>query len=111
MNDAITYSGATYIGSRSAKHSESSAFAHLQDMKSIRSLPEFTSSFQIDRLEEKKIILVTVDSDPDENPRYEKTINYSIVYFFEHDLDAFFGNKCLRPKCIQSRRMIKLSKA
>ena len=27
-NDAVTYSGATYIGIRSAKHSASSAFAH-----------------------------------------------------------------------------------
>ena len=45
-NDVVTYSGATYIGIRSAKHSESSAYAHLQDMNRVRSLPEFSSSFQ-----------------------------------------------------------------
>ena len=31
-NDVVTYSGTTYIGIRSAKHSESSAFAHFEDM-------------------------------------------------------------------------------
>ena len=45
-NDAVTYSGATYIGIRSAKHSESSVNAHLQDMNRVRSLQEFSSSFQ-----------------------------------------------------------------
>ena len=92
-NDTVTYSGATYIGIRSAKHSGSSAYAHLQDMNRVRSLPEFTSSFQTDKQEEKKVMIVTVD----ENPRYEKTKNCSIKYFVEHDLDAFFfGNKCSR---------------
>jgi len=37
MTDAVTYSGATYICIRSAKHSGSSAFAHLQDMTSTHS--------------------------------------------------------------------------
>ena len=43
--DAVTYSGATYIGIRSAKYSASSAFAHFQDMIRVRSLPEFARSF------------------------------------------------------------------
>ena len=89
-NDAVTYSGATYIGIRSAKHSASSEFAHFQDMMRVRSLPEFATSFQTDRHEEKKVMIVTADGGPDENPRYEKTINYSIKYFVENGLDAFF---------------------
>ena len=44
-NDAVNYSGATYIGTRSAKHSASSAFAHFQDMMRVGSLPEFATSF------------------------------------------------------------------
>ena len=93
-NDAVTYSGATYIGIRSAKHSASSAFAHFQDMVRVRSLPDFAMSSQTDRHEEKKIIFVTIDGGPDENPRYEKTINCSIKYFVENGLDAIFiGNK------------------
>ena len=53
-NDTTTYSGATQIGIRSAKHSTSPAFAHFQDMMRVRSLPEFATSFQTDRHEEKK---------------------------------------------------------
>ena len=79
-NDAATYSGATYIDIRSAKHLASSAFAHFQDMMRVSSLPEFATRFQTDRHEEKKVVIVTVDGDPDENPRYEKTMNCSIKY-------------------------------
>ena len=35
-NDTVTYSCATYIGIRGAKHSASSAFAHFQDMMRVR---------------------------------------------------------------------------
>ena len=38
---AVTYSGPTYVGIRSAKHSTSSAYHHLCDMKRIRGLDEF----------------------------------------------------------------------
>ena len=112
-NDAVTYSGATYIGIRSAKHSASSAFAHFQDMVRVRSLPDFAMSSQTDRHEEKKIIFVTIDGGPDENPRYEKTINCSIKYFVENGLDAFFlaTNASVRSSFNHvQRRMVKLSK-
>ena len=89
-NDAVTYSGATYIGIRSAKHSGSSAFSHLQDMRRIRSPPEFRSSFQNDRQQEKKVMIISVDGGPDENPRYESTIKSALGYFIESDLDALF---------------------
>ena len=67
-NDGVTYSGPTYITIRSAKHSGSSAFHHLQDMNRARSLPEFTESFQNQQSKEKKVMIVTVDGGPDENP-------------------------------------------
>ena len=89
-NHAVTYSGATYIGIRGAKHSPSSAFAHFQDMMRVRSLPEFTKSYQTDTHEEKKVMIITVDGGPDENPRYEKAIKWSVNYFLENSLDAFF---------------------
>ena len=87
VNDAATYSGATYISIRSAKHS---AFAHFQDMMRVCSLPEFAARYQTDRHEEKKIIIATADGGPDENPSYEKTINCSTKYFIGNSLDAFF---------------------
>ena len=85
-NDAVTYSCATYIGIRSAKHSASSAFAHFQNMVRVCSLPEFAINFQTDRHKEKKVMIVTVDGGPDENLRYEKTINFWIKYFLENGL-------------------------
>ena len=112
-NDSVTYSGATYVDTRSAKHSASSAFAHFQDMMRVQSLPEFATSFQTDRHEEKKVMIVTVDGGPDENPRYEKTINCSIKYFVKNGLDAFFlatnapGRSAFNRV---ERRMVKLSK-
>ena len=74
-NDAITYSGATYIGVRSAKHLASPAFSHFQGMMRVCSLPEFATSFQTDKHEKKKVMNVIADRDPDENPRHEKIIN------------------------------------
>ena len=68
-NDAVSYSGPTYIAIRSTKHSGSSVFQHLRDMNRVRSLPEFTDSFQDKSFKEKKVITVTVDRDPDKNPR------------------------------------------
>ena len=87
-NNAVNYSGATYIGIRSAKHSAS--FAYFQDMMRVYSLPEFSTGFQTDRYEEKKEMIVIVDRGPDENPRYLKAIICSITYVVENGLDAFF---------------------
>ena len=58
-------------------------------MKMIRSLPEFAESFNFDETE-KKVMIVTVDGGPDENPRYQKTIASAIEYFEEYQLDALF---------------------
>ena len=88
-SNAVTYSGPTYVAIRSAKHTGSSAYSHLQDMKRIRSLPEFAESFKFDETE-KKVMIVTVDGGPDENPRYQKTIASAIEYFEEYQLDALF---------------------
>ena len=64
-NDAVSYSGPTYI----AKQLGSSAFHHLCDMNKVRCLPEFTDSFQDKSSKEIKLMIVTVDGDLDENPR------------------------------------------
>ena len=82
-------------------------------MMRVRSLPEFATSFQTDRHEEEKVMIVTVDGCPDENLRYEKTINCLIKYFVENGLDAFFLATNVRGRSAFSRverRMVKLSK-
>ena len=38
----------------------------------------------------KPILIITVDGGPDENPRYEKTINCAIDLFRSYNLDALF---------------------
>ena len=63
-----------YCGIGSAKHSGSSAYHHLQDMKRIRSLDIFNKNFSNDAGESKPVMIVTVDGGPDKNPRYTKTI-------------------------------------
>ena len=42
-------------------------------MKMIRSLPKFAEISNFDETK-KKVMIVTVDGGPDENPRYQKTI-------------------------------------
>lgn len=67
-NDGVTYSGFTYIAIRSAKHSGSSAFHHLHDINRKKSLPKFTKSFKNRQSKEKKLMIVTIDGGPCENP-------------------------------------------
>ena len=55
-------------------------------MMRVCTLPEFATRFQTNKHEEKKVVFVTVDGGPDENPRYEKTINCSTKYFIENGL-------------------------
>ena len=100
---------------RSGKHSSSTAYHHLQDMKRIRRLPEFESSFFIDGVvgQSKPMMIITVDGGPDENPRYEKTIISAVDYFCTYDLDALFictnapGRSAFNRA---ERRMVKFSK-
>ena len=38
----------------------------------------------------KPVFIFTVDGGPDENPRYQKTIEVGIHHFLQNDLDALF---------------------
>ena len=87
--NAATYSGPTYCAIRSDKHTDSSAYHHLQDMKRIQSLHIFDGSFK-NNSEGKPVMIVTVDGGSDENLRYTKTIECAIEYFLSQDLDSFF---------------------
>ena len=78
--DAVTNSGPTYCSIRSGNHSGSSAYHHLQNMRHIWLLDIFDGSFK-NNDEAKPFMIVTVDVDPDENPRYTKTIECSMITF------------------------------
>ena len=63
--EGVSYSGVTYIGLRSSKHNNSSAFTHQEDLLRMRSLmPEVFAN--------KSILIKSVDGGPDENPRFQK---------------------------------------
>ena len=59
-------------------------------MNRAQSLPEFTEIFQNGKSQDKKLMIVTVDGGPNENPRYSNNICCAIEYFFKNDLDAYF---------------------
>ena len=110
--DAGTYSGQTYCAIRRAKHSGSSAYHHLQDIKRIRSLDIFDGSLK-NNSEAKPVMIVTVDGGPDKNPRYTKTIKCAIDYFLSQNLAPFFlaTNAPARNAFNWvERRMVKVSK-
>ena len=90
FNDVVSYSGPSYIVIKSAKRCGSSAFHHLRGMKKVRTLPEFSISFQNQLAKGKMVMIITVDRGPDEIPRYSRTIRYAIEYFAEHDFDVLF---------------------
>ena len=66
--EAITYSGPAYVAVRSAKLSQSSAVHHLQDMKHIHSLDDFSGSLK-NKGNDMPLMIVTVDVGPDKSPR------------------------------------------
>ena len=86
----VGYSGPTYIAIRSAKHSQSTAYAHLEDIKTLSNIPEFKDIMLTSDLLHKPVRIITCDGGPDENPRYPKTIECAIDQFVEHNLDALF---------------------
>lgn len=88
--NAVTYSGPTYVAIRSAKHCQSSAYGHNRDMKELFSLKEFDSIMQTDDGSPKPVRMITCDGGPDENPRYWKTIESAIDIFIVDNLDVLF---------------------
>ncbi|XP_032779890.2 uncharacterized protein LOC116918320 [Daphnia magna] len=89
--ESVGFSGPTYIGIRSGKHSSSTALSHAVDFESLINLPEFESFAKVgvDKLL-KPVLVFSVDGGPDENPRYQKVIDVSIHHFLRHNLDAIF---------------------
>ena len=99
---AVSYSGPTYIGIRSGKHSSSTALTHAIDFQRI--LECFSELANVvDKSNKsgenkdaelfkqiKPIIMMTVDGGPDENPLYEKVINFEIKHFLDYNLDGIY---------------------
>lgn len=87
---AVGYSGPIYIAIRSVKHSSSTAYAHGLDFERVLQLPEFDELSKKHDGVVKPVLIFTVDGGPDENPRYQKTIEVGVHHFLQNDLDALF---------------------
>ena len=67
----------TYVAIISAKHYQSSAFHHLQDMNRIHSLNEFSRSFK-NESNDKPVTIVTVGGGPDKHLWHKNTMECAI---------------------------------
>lgn len=66
--EAVSYSGPTYIAIRNGKCDTSTAESHCLDIQRLSELPTFRDICKIgDSM--KPVWIITVDGDPDENPR------------------------------------------
>ena len=79
--DAVTYSGPMYCAIRSAKHSGSSAYHHLQDMKRIRLLDIFDGSFK-NNSEAKPVMFVRSTEVRIKIPDIQKQLNAQLITFY-----------------------------
>ena len=59
-------------------------------MKTLSTIPEFEDIMLTSDQLYKPVRIITCDGGPDENPRYQKTIECAIDQFIECDLDALF---------------------
>ena len=83
----VGYSGETYIGIRSQKHNNSSAFSHHQDLQRVAEL--FPEALKDDDGETLPILIIGTDGGQDENLRFGKNINIGSNLMKEWNLDHF----------------------
>lgn len=91
-SQAISYEGPTRLAIRSGKHFSSTASTHSEDFKKILNLEEFFNYFRSPSDADiiKLVVVITSNSSPNENPRYEQVISEAIDHFLKFDLDAIF---------------------
>ena len=77
---AVGFSGPTYIGVRSGKHSSSTALAHGRDFNRLLNLEEFRDLAYNNGFI-KPVVIMSVDGGPDENPRYQKVFSNPFYIF------------------------------
>lgn len=77
---AVTYSEPTFITIINGKRSSSTALSHAKDFNDLINCSDF-NDFNV---------IITTDGGPNENCRYEKTINCAISHFKKFNMDALF---------------------
>lgn len=114
LHSAVTASGPTFIGIRSAKHDSSVAATHASDLRHLYAdVDQFRNLLHHPDGTTKPILIILVDGGPDENPRYKETIKFACDNFVKLQLDALFistnapGRSAYNPV---ERRMAPLSR-
>lgn len=134
LDNAVSYSGPTYVAIRSGKHDSSTAPRHADDIYRLLQLSEFEEMCYVaeesmhqgnepvpedhepvprPKKQIKPIMIILVDGGPDEGPRYPKTLKYAAMNFKRLNLDALFvathapGQSASNPV---ERRMAPLSR-
>ncbi|EFX67013.1 hypothetical protein DAPPUDRAFT_115824 [Daphnia pulex] len=75
---------------RSGKQSSSTAYAHGLGFERVLQLPEFDELSKKRKGVVKPVLIFTVDGGPNENPRYQKTIEVDVHHHLQNDLNALF---------------------
>ncbi|KAF6018422.1 hypothetical protein EB796_023278 [Bugula neritina] len=112
QENAVTYSGPTYITIRSGKHDTNSAYSHGLDFNQMIELDEMKNAVKTVDGIVKPVLIFSTDGGPDENPHYPKVLKVAAHHFKNHNLDAVFcvtnapGRSAFNPV---ERRMAPLS--
>ncbi|CAF1529023.1 unnamed protein product, partial [Didymodactylos carnosus] len=85
----VTYSGPTFVAIRSALHDSTTASSYLHDLRTLLQLDEFESVAKYENAV-KPIVILSVDGELDENPRFPKTLAAGVTLFKENNLDCLF---------------------
>lgn len=114
LDNAVSYSGPTFIAIRSGKHDSSVAGTHAADLRYLYdTVQSFKNLLYRQDGTVKPVLMVFVDGGPDENPRYKETIKAACANFIHFQFDAMYvstqapGRSAYNPV---ERRMAPLSR-
>lgn len=87
-DNAVSYSGATYIAIRSGRHDSSTAPRHADDLHRLLMFILMLAPGIIGHV--PPILILLVDGGPDESPKHEKTLRFAAMHFRRFNLDAMY---------------------
>ena len=83
----ISYSGPTYVAICSIKNDSSTAYSHARDFDHVLQLKQLQSIVKHNG-KVKPVAIFFFDGGPDENPRFQKTLDVAIQHFKRRKFDA-----------------------
>ena len=89
-DQAVLFSGPTYVAIRTGSQGYPTAEAHAADFDRLLHLENFRSMAKNEHGAVKPIVILSVNGGPDESARNAKQISFAIKHFRDYDLDALF---------------------